>query len=123
MIDFLSSDGVVELLAISVAKNLPMLKPSRRAVPLAELAGLDTGGCRVKERSGSLSLIPLDCGRATTSPLNSNNFKDGGVFVAAAKSGCGCAFAGLVVLPAARTPPDEPRQRNLYSKDPVLNVE
>jgi hypothetical protein len=43
MIEFLSPDGVVELLAISVAKNLPMLKPSQRAVPLAELAGLDTG--------------------------------------------------------------------------------
>jgi hypothetical protein len=43
MIEFLSPDGVVELLPISVTKNLPMLKPSRRNVPLAELAALDTG--------------------------------------------------------------------------------
>jgi hypothetical protein len=42
MIKFLSPDGVLHLLPISVTKNLPMLKPSGRTVPLAELAAVDT---------------------------------------------------------------------------------
>jgi len=124
MIKFLSPDGVVDLVPIPSGQlrwaELPMLKPSGRTVPLAELAALETPDERVIRLSESDS---PDCCRATTSPLNSSSFKDGGVFVAAAKPGHGCVFAGPVVLPAARTPPDEPQRCKLYSKDPVPNVE
>jgi hypothetical protein len=56
MIKFLSPDGVVHPLPISVAKNLPMLKPSGRTLPLAELAAVDTasldGGRMMKDGYG-----------------------------------------------------------------------
>jgi hypothetical protein len=97
-----------------------MLKPSGRTMPLAELAALEAPDERLIRLPESGS---PDCCRATTSHSNSSSFKDGGVFVAAAKPGRGCVFAGPVVLPAARTPPDEPQRCNLYSKESVLNVE